>query len=72
MMFNGIQIVLTVALLIVIQGMVDAGEQVSTTLKREFMEEAMSNTSTKDVTNDITKDVTALFSSGHEVYSCSM
>ena len=46
----------------------DAGEQVSTTLKREFMEEAMSNTSTKDQTNDITKDVTALFSSGHEVY----
>ena len=50
----------------------DAGEQVSTTLKREFMEEAMSNTSTKDETNDITKGVTALFSSGHEVCSCSL
>ncbi|KAI0241034.1 ADP-ribose pyrophosphatase, mitochondrial [Lamellibrachia satsuma] len=48
-------------------GMVDAGEQVSTTLKREFMEEAMSNTP-NDQSNNVTKKVSELFSSGKQVY----
>ena len=59
-----------IAIFITIQGMVDAGEQVSTTLKREFMEEAMSNTP-NDQSNNVTKKVSELFSSGKQVLSCS-
>ena len=55
-----------IALFVAMQGMVDAGEQVSTTLKREFMEEAMSNTST-DQKNKVAKKISTLFSQGQEV-----
>ena len=51
-----------------LQGMVDAGEKVSVTLKREFGEEAMNSLDAqKDDKKKIKKDVDTLFKSGQEV-----
>ncbi len=48
--------------------MVDAGEKVSVTLKREFGEEAMNSLDAqKDDKKKIKKDVDTLFKSGQEV-----
>ncbi|XP_037044814.1 ADP-ribose pyrophosphatase, mitochondrial-like [Bradysia coprophila] len=44
-------------------GMVDPGEKVSETVKREFMEEALSSTA------DLSKSLTEFFNNGTEVYS---
>ena len=49
-------------------GMVDPGEKVSTTVKREFMEEALDSTgSTKDNIEEIQNMVNDFFDSGDEV-----
>ena len=50
-------------------GMVDPGEKVTTTVKREFMEEALDSTgSAKDNINEIQKMVDDFFESGDEIY----
>ena len=49
--------------------MVDPGEKVTTTVKREFMEEALDSTgSAKDNINEIQKMVDDFFDSGDEIY----
>eukprot|EP00298_Acanthocystis_sp_HF-20_P021558 c279_g1_i1.p1 GENE.c279_g1_i1~~c279_g1_i1.p1 ORF type:complete len:163 (+),score=86.89 c279_g1_i1:47-490(+) len=50
-------------------GMVDAGERVSATLKREFAEEAMGNLSEEDQEKfGIKKQLDVLFTNGNEIY----
>ena len=50
------------------QGMVEAGERVSLTLKREFSEEAMNSMeSTEEQKREIEKNVSDLFQKGSEV-----
>jgi len=50
-------------------GMVDPGEKVSTTVKREFMEEALDSTGTaKDNLPELKKMVEEFFAKGEEVY----
>ena len=51
-----------------VQGMVDPGENVNVTLKREFSEEAMNSLEMpEDKVKQITKQVDDLFRSGTEV-----
>ena len=51
-------------------GMVDPGETVSTTVRREFMEEAMDSTGEmQGNTEDMEKMVTDFFANGKEIYS---
>ncbi|CAH1801415.1 unnamed protein product [Owenia fusiformis] len=50
-------------------GMVDPGEQISVTLKREFGEEALNTLeSSKDEKEDITRKLNELFCRGEEIY----
>merc|ERR1712055_20452 len=50
-------------------GMVDPGEKVSVTVKREFMEEALDSTgAAKDNVEDLTAMVDKFFEGGEEVY----
>ena len=51
-----------------VTGMVDPGEKVSATVKREFMEEALDSTGAgKDNINEIQNMVNDFFDSGDEV-----
>ena len=53
-----------------VTGMVDPGEKVSATVKREFMEEALDSTGTnKDNLDGLKEMVEDFFSCGEEVYA---
>jgi ADP-ribose pyrophosphatase len=52
-------------------GMVDPGEKITSTLQREFMEEATNSDSLKPGDKaKITESLKKLFSNGEEVYKC--
>lgn len=49
-------------------GMVDPGEVVTSTVKREFMEEALNILENRSFTDDVTSKINSFFENGEEIY----